>query len=345
MKIFEFESASEPGIKHKTTLLDSGRVTCTCKGARNGRDCWHIKSVQAEQEMHTSPALVLPFEPADSRPAPLGFIEPMCASALDDDKTIADYQKHDWILEEKYDGHRMIIRVHRAAATTEGLATAWSRQGNVRVLPPHIQERMQHLPDGIYDGELYLPGGTSTDVTRKDKQHLLKLVIFDLLMASNVSAMELENLRRRRALELAIIKLDPLNNSVSMAPQYSVTEDGLQKIWDRGGEGAIIKWQGTVYVPGARSKTWIKFKKGQFEKVIVTGFKPGELGPHSIIEAKDTHGVRVSVKALNNKWRAVFDAEGGDKFIGEELVISYQEKTSKGKYRSPMADHFVRFTF
>jgi ATP-dependent DNA ligase len=266
------------------------------------------------------------------------FVLPMLASALPEDKDIKFFEgKPDWWMEIKYDGHRLILVVERYATRVN--VFAWSRQGNARVLPRHLMEVCRYLPDGTYDGELYIPGGTSTDVTALDKQNQLQLVLFDILRVGDVSCMDRDSRYRRQLLTVATSKLSA-DSVIQLAPVFEVSAIGLNQIWARGGEGAVIKHESTKYAAGKRSKQWIKFKKELAAEVTITGFLPGSLGDHSIIVGKDRHGIEVRAKARNDEWRATF-AAGSAQFIGRRLVIAYQDKTRDGKYRHPMADHLL----
>jgi hypothetical protein len=263
----------------------------------------------------------------------LPFIDVMCASALKEGMEIADYTNDDWYMELKVDGHRFEVQVNEAR---EILAT--SRSGKGRVLPAHIIRQLKLCAPATYDGELFLPGGVSTDVTRKDIQHKLKLALFDILRVGSTECMDLPSTERRALLNQATSRTT--DDAVHVITQYAVSSEGLQAIWDSGGEGIIIKKKGMRYFAGKRPKEWIKFKKAGAAVTIIDGFEKGSLGPWSKVLSHDQHGVKVRVKSLNDAWRAEF-AKNADAYIGEEMVITYQIKTPDGKYRHPMADHMV----
>src|SRR3954471_23158967 len=90
------------------------------------------------------------------------FIEPMLAQKPKSGKGITDFSPNDYIMEEKFDGHRMIIKVEAGKSVT-----AWSRLGNERDLGPKLEKAIKEsLPTCTIDSELYFPGGTSTDVVK-----------------------------------------------------------------------------------------------------------------------------------------------------------------------------------
>lgn len=265
------------------------------------------------------------------------FIPPMLASALGASETIDTYSNDGWVLEEKYDGHRLIVVVHEG-----GLVGAFSRQGKRRDegkpgdLTPTLKQLLAKMAPGTYDGELYIPGHVSTDVTNMLLQDKLRLVLFDMLRVGTVSIMD-RQLRERRTFLEAAFKL--VKGQVLFAsPQFPVSRGTLDGIWARGGEGVIAKRLAAIYQPNKRTKHWVKFKKLGAAQVTITGFTEGSLGPYSIIDAVDDHGVTVSVKALNDEWRA---SVLGPHLIGTRMVISYHEKHRSGSYREPRADHLL----
>lgn len=370
MKTGTFPSSSGHEI-HTWTLHDDGRLTCTCRGFRTPSKCWHVKKVAVDEGLNIAIGgelfedLYTGAEKLENKPPAqrlnrtddernrdhqviLGqvvghvvvrmnecFVPVMCASALPEEHTIKNYvDRPGWVMEIKYNGHRLIV-----CKKANGLIMAWARSGIVRQLPPHLLNMLFQLPPGTYDGELYVPGGTSTDVTALKLQHKLQITFFDMLKVGNESCMDRPAEYRRELLIMACSKL--CGQDVTVAPQFPVSEAGLNTVWANGGEGVILKAPGIKYQPGKRIKEWVKFKKSQSAVVTITGFKQGLLGPHSIILGVDAKGIDVKVKSLNDDWRAMFEREGSEKYIGQKLVISYQEKTVKGKYQHPMADHLL----
>jgi len=144
---------------------------------------------------------------------------------------------------------------------------------------------------------------------------------------------------RRTALEQATGDVTP-GGCIGLAEQHEPSYAALKKIWDRGGEGAIVKLRSATYQPGKRSNEWVKFKRNGTAVLTIIGFEDGLMGPHSKIVARDAKGVVITVKTLNDEWRAIF-ATSATAYIGRQLVISFQQVTRDGKYRHPMADHIL----
>lgn len=343
---FKFESKSSDRV-HTVTVHDGGVVTCTCFGFRQAKDgkCWHVKKVIADEgitsEEDPSPEQEELFE------QPTGFIAPMLASRNKGGWSMDDFTTEEWVGEEKYDGHRMIIKVvHGDIEVGPQLenveVVAWSRNQIIRQLPFHIKTQLYLFAAGVYDSELVIPGGTSTDVASIHLQHTAQLYIFDMLEVNGTSCTHLSYTNRRKLLEAATV-ISPLSKDICiwLPVQLEPTNQSLQVIWNRGGEGMIVKKRSSGYEVGIRSKVWIKFKRVEHAELTITGFNKGSLGPHSKILAEDDEGIEVSVKAKNDEWRIVF-AQDAEHFIGKTLVIAYQGRSKSRKYTGPpRADHIL----
>lgn len=268
-----------------------------------------------------------------------GFVNPMLASAMPAGKTADDYGDG-WIAEEKFDGHRIIVRVDNSSHGQ--FVHSWSRLGNVRTLPQHIKALVGQLPTGVYDGELIVPTAQhSYSVTAGQNSGNEALVLFDMLEVDGKSLMNTTQAQRRAFLEIA---LDAIESSdlyvVHIAKQFAPSMAAVQEIWDRGGEGAIIKKLSAKYTPGWRSPDWIKVKAQANATLTIVGFQASKNGPHSVVKLLDDQGIETTVKTLDNHMLRAF-AKDPEAFIGKRLVISYHEKMPSGKYRHPMFDHLA----
>ena len=116
------------------------------------------------------------------------FIEPMYANPL---PNLAKNPKaKPFILEpghyvanEKYDGIRLVTEISNQSErlfVNKGV-TSWSRYGNLKPCPDHIQEELAKFPNAIIDGELCAPGKRSYGTMDLDNQEELVYYIFDLL--------------------------------------------------------------------------------------------------------------------------------------------------------------------
>jgi len=126
----------------------------------------------------------------------------------------------------------------------------------------------------------------------------------------------------------------------SCAAAVPVTLEAVAEIWNRGGEGAILKRTASTYQPGKRSADWLKVKKVGAATLTITGFEAGKSGPYSTLALRGEDGKTTTVKTKDNATLAAITANP-DSFIGRRLVISYCELTDSGSYRHGMFDHFA----
>ena len=268
-------------------------------------------------------------------------VQPMLASAMLDGANVQSYVGSGWVLEEKIDGHRLLVTITKTSVTGRSRPSA-SHASNDRALPEHIINCALNLMPGVYDCELYLPGGTSSDVTRLDKQDQLVLAVFDLIEITGTPLLN-RTYKDRQAFLLDSVDLADLTDTtpVRLVKSQPVSKAAVDAIWARGGEGAIIKNIESKYLSGMRSTDWIKVKRIEAATLTVKGFKAGKLGPHSIVELVDKDGAETSVKVLNNEAAALIAKIGTNYYLGRKLVISHQGRTKNNVYRHPMWDHIL----
>lgn len=365
---FAFKSSSSPKT-YRTLVNANGLLSCDCPGwtvkrANQPRHCKHTKQVASDLRLtleersgqmfivaggaavnkaKAAPAVAPKAAPIPAADAPKtekveaqrerGFIEPMLASKMPDGWNADRYDERAFVLEEKYDGHRIVTTV------SGGAVKAWSRLANARTLPTHIEALMAKMPDGTYDGELIVPGNKSYAVTAGVNTGKEALVLFDLIEVLGRPVVAETQDTRRKLLEVAYGMLDG-TTGVSLSAQHAPSSGAVKAIWARGGEGAIIKSRTAKYQPGYRSGDWVKVKAVAAATLTIIGFEDGKSGPYSAVTLRDEHGIETTVKTLNNATLRAIAAHSAE-FIGKRLVISYQEKTPAGKYRHPMWDHIA----
>jgi bifunctional non-homologous end joining protein LigD len=337
------------------TVLDTatGATSCNCRGwttKREGqpRDCTHTKAIRIKhagllpRAGRVAVAVAVTEAPAVRRAAVVTRVaaaamatelEPMLASAMTRGQRVESFGA-DWAMEEKFDGHRLIV------TKRGGAVTARSRVGNGRALPPHIAAVLARLPDGVYDGELVVPGGRSSDVARLENASRLVLVLFDAVEVLGTSLVGEPYTRRREVLLLAAA-LGGDTAAVRVAASVPVSRAAVEAIWARGGEGVVLKRLASVYQPGYRSADWVKVKKGGHVTVTVTGFETGDTGiAFGKTCVRDDAGRAFTVKTLNNATIREVSARP-EAFVGRRLVLKFNEQLASGAYRHPMFDHWA----
>lgn len=289
------------------------------------------------------------------------FVEPMYACPLPNlvknpRAKPVDLESGMWVAEEKFDGIRLVTEVsqERDKLFVEKGVTSWSRYGNVRNVPEHIQEQLAKLPDCIIDGELMAPGKRSYGSMDLDNAPDLIYYVFDILQFHNGDVQILPYNERRRLLS-GMLATCGVTGSVCLAASTRVEswEDVYalrDKVWARDGEGLILKRVNTPYTTGKRPKqTWIKIKQLLSEVFTVIGFTPsrGEIvdrGPFGMTKLRGPDGNITAVKTRNNvelkkledEWESHRQRKPFNELhpaIGRKLRCEYQERTPDGEYR------------
>ena len=324
----------------------TGESSCNCRGwtVKRGdkpRSCKHTIDLTATAGGAKPSATLGRVAPSN---APT--VKPMLASAFPEGSSLADFGAG-WVLEEKFDGHRLLVVVKG------GKASGWSRPGAdrpsaERPLPAGLAADAEALPEGTYDGELCIPGGTSSDVTRLDRKDELVLILFDAVEIMSQSLLDKPLDTRRAYLEVAVKHVT--GDRVRVAEQTAVSLDAVKAIWAKGGEGAILKKVDSTYRSGWRTPNWVKVKAIGSAELTLTGFGEGKMGPQSVMNLRHDDGRETTVKVLGNDWLRVFDeaaahaaiSGGVNKYIGMRVTISYMGMTTGNVWRHPQFDHFVQ---
>ena len=220
---------------------------------------------------------------ASQRPsAPPTDLKPMLATA----GTVADISDdQQWRFEGKWDGIRALVTVGQ-----NGLHLH-SRAGNdFTHAYPELQELAGLLGghSGVLDGEIVAldkNGRTSfsllqqrmnlaaaRDVARVRQTVPVRLWLFDVLHLDGISLLRKRYDDRRRLLEAL-----PLSGDVCRVPDQLTgpVRDALQRSVDLHWEGIVAKRADSTYLPGKRSRSWIKIKNFQEVEVVIVGWKPG----------------------------------------------------------------------
>ena len=356
---------SKSGLGNYTvTKTDGGAMICDCKGflfSKRGqpRECTHIKDVfdtqgftreargsyvyAAGESTLTPPAndVIIIKAGDDEMTTTATILEGMKASAMTEGryahlidsmgriipaKFDAVFGNGDWVMDEKLDGHRCLVRVANGNVTTPLKSVA---------LPPHIVAPLSKMPDGVYDGELLVPGGVSTDVPSAACWHELIFAVFDLLECNGAVTMAMPQAERRMVLDMAL-QFAPDQDAVVLVAQFEPTWDNVKALWSNGSEGVILKRKTSVYRPGHRSPDWIKVKKLEHHTVTVTGFEAGSLGPTAVVLFKFDDGTEGRCKNQNNDELAASSANPSA-YIGRRLVVQCQQRMRGSKSpRHPM---------
>jgi len=242
-----------------------------------------------------------------------------------------------YLLQPKLDGDRcrMIVR--------DGRCLLLSSTEDIIPAVPHINEQGLHLPDGEYDGELYVHGLqhneihsiVSREVNIHSSYSKMELHLFDLV-DSAPQAQRLAELKLRVKNRFPNIKLVPTSIATSLEQVYSCYDQFISE----GYEGFIIRHLDSPYMR-RRSPYMMKFKPkksdtyeiiGLEEAISEDGTPKRMLGAFICIDDMETK-FKVGAGKLTHLERKLFwEAHlDGDSVIGDLLEVEYQTMSDKEK--------------
>ncbi|TKV56851.1 ATP-dependent DNA ligase [Nakamurella flava] len=222
----------------------------------------------------------------ESGPRPPEDLLPMLAAPTGPTDTSPSGVLHEdgWRFEGKWDGIRALAWVG-----PDGLRLI-SRVGNdFTAAYPELAE-LSELMDGhtaVLDGEIVaLDGGRSSFARLQQRMNLqgsaaiakavrdvpVEFWLFDVLWLDGISLLTKKLDDRRRILDLL-----PLNGEICSVPDRldDDVDTALAHSVELGWEGIVAKRGDSQYLPGKRSRTWLKIKNFTTVEVVVVGWKPG----------------------------------------------------------------------
>lgn len=219
------------------------------------------------------------------------MIEPMLIWKLPSDKQDMKSEvctNGEYFAQEKIDGgfyqfvktDNFSYLFGRTVSKTSGILT--EKSANV----PHIKSALNILPPNtILIGEIYVPGGTSKNVThimgclpeeaikRQAKEGLIHYYIHDIISYDGIDLKCEGALGRYKILEAIwkkheLYKYDFLRLATLVEDNI---EEELSHILSSGGEGMVLKKKNALYAPGKRPAwTAIKFKQMDSIDLVIT---------------------------------------------------------------------------
>jgi bifunctional non-homologous end joining protein LigD len=179
----------------------------------------------------------------------------------------------DWLYEVKWDGYRAIVSIER------GEARLTSRNGNdftnrfaqvARAVP-----RAVRTPNCVLDGEICAldeEGRASFSAMQTGRATAWVLYVFDVLEIEGEAVVDLPFVERRDRLERILVPGDPV---VRLSEAFEDGEALLEAVKEQRLEGVIAKRRNSRYLPGRRSRDWVKVKARNDEEFVVAGYTRG----------------------------------------------------------------------
>jgi bifunctional non-homologous end joining protein LigD len=195
-----------------------------------------------------------------------GFVKPMLASLTDQ-----AFSKDDWIFELKLDGYRVL------AGRENERAILYSRRGNdysdkYRLIGEEISAIKARF---LIDGEVCYVGQNQKSDFQKlqhnfEEQDNLHYYVFDILWLNGHDLKSLPLLERKKLLQVLLAQPPPHIHYLEHREKDG--EAYFREAEERGLEGIIAKKADGKYIPGERTKEWLKVKTGFRQEMIICGY-------------------------------------------------------------------------
>ena len=262
------------GIK-EFALFNTGKHGPNEDPAKN----WMIHLKEDLKEDSTDDAV----EPADYSPmlATIGEVQTV------------KHDEHKWAFEMKWDGIRAIITVRAATKDSPGAVTLTSRNSiDITERYPELAELAACVTtDCVLDGEIvaFGPSGRPefgrlqqrmglkkrSDIEKQRAKTPVYLMVFDLLEVDGESLLRVDYEHRRKRLFEVVSEGEQVY--VPEAFDGSVA-DAMASSKQLKLEGVMAKKKTSVYMPGKRTKTWLKLKHAATREVLIIGWRTGNGG-------------------------------------------------------------------
>jgi ATP-dependent DNA ligase len=242
-----------------------------------------------------------------------------------------------YVVEEKMNGFRGLI-----AILPDGNFEIRNRHGvkmvkgdirntpNLRKALNDLVNRRPDLAEGtLLDGELV--GRTWSETVKLlsggGSDEGLRYVVFDLPWLAGVDQRQ-KTLRERR------VAMETLANDFDwqvliLSQQLTPSRELAAQVWERGGEGLIVKDSNTAYTPGDRRK-WVKIKQEFTAEGVIMGFEGGNGKYYDTTGALRISQLKAGELTFVTNLSGMTDAERrafGPDSIGRVIEFTHNGKT------------------
>ena len=190
----------------------------------------------------------------------------MLATAVD-----KPFSSKEWLFELKLDGYRAIAEIKN------GKLLLYSRNGVslVKRYPSIVTALRKIGVDAILDGEIVLlnengkPDFQKLQNYSQHKDMPLAYYVFDLLSCQQKDLRQVPLVERKKLLKKILKKTGPVRFS-SHVEEHG--DDFFKAVKAEDMEGIIAKKKDSLYVPGARTREWLKIKYHKSQEAIIVGY-------------------------------------------------------------------------
>lgn len=193
-------------------------------------------------------------------------LSPMLATLVD-----KPFDEEGWQYEIKWDGYRTMALCNKDKVE---LKSRNNKSFNQKFYPVHKAMQEWNIRS-VVDGEVVVldEDGKSNfgalQNWRSEADGEIYYYIFDLLWLDGTDLMQIPLAERRVALRQII----PGNNIIRLSENFEVSGlEFFETAKKMGLEGIIAKKSGSMYLPGTRSKEWLKIKANKRQEMVIGGY-------------------------------------------------------------------------
>jgi bifunctional non-homologous end joining protein LigD len=201
--------------------------------------------------------------------------------------------KADWAFEMKWDGVRAIATVEAATDDSPGAVTLMSRNElEMTDTYPELAELANCVTsDCVLDGEIVAFGNggnpefgrlqrrikltKSKDIEKERANTPVYFMVFDILSVDGESLLRESYEQRRQRLFEVVSENDHIYVPEAFDGSLDDAMHASQKLKL---EGVMAKQKSSVYLPGKRTRTWLKLKHSTTREVLIIGWREGKGG-------------------------------------------------------------------
>lgn len=197
-------------------------------------------------------------------------LSPMLATLVD-----KPFDSDEWLFEIKWDGYRAVAYLNKGKVQ---IASRNNKPFDEKFYPIHDALSSFKI-NAIFDGEIIvatkdgMADFSALQNWRSEADGILQYHVFDILWYEGRSLMNVPLIERQEILKEVL----PGNESVVLSQH--IDTDGIaffQSAEKLGLEGIIAKRSSSIYLPGKRSKDWLKIKTQLRQEVVIGGYTLNE---------------------------------------------------------------------
>jgi bifunctional non-homologous end joining protein LigD len=193
-------------------------------------------------------------------------LQPMLATLVD-----APVDAAGWLYEIKWDGYRTLAYCNNGKIE---LRSRNNKSFNEKFYPIYDALKDWTIKT-VIDGEIIVANKkgmadfAALQNWRSEADGMLLFYVFDILWINGRSLLNLPLSQRRAVLELVL----PQNNIIKLSESFDTTATSFFSTAGKMGlEGIMAKKADSTYIPGERSKDWLKIKTQSRQEVVIGGY-------------------------------------------------------------------------